>query len=270
MRTAHRLSLLLLCLAWPALAALVAPGPGSGLQPAWRAGDWWAVSSRLYDHGERRPGALAGWLPVETWIFSVVSTNALEGEACYQLAVKPGAQNRCPYRFGFWLRQSDLVVLRRELYQPAIRKGGRAGAPAVVRTDYPKDEAMPFVPADFPGLPFTVPHFGAGLTNQYAGKAARGLRQGSRCPAGPVSQVLAPDEPLPPQAPAVRAGATGGKGRGGCFTLASSPETFERQNWSAGLPWHAYAEKTEHGEVVRQSWLSDRGDAASAPAGGVR
>jgi len=118
--------------------------------------------------GDKMPGAALGWLDKETWLFSVAATNSIAGEACYEVSIQPKERNRCPYWFSCWFRMSDLLVMRRDLHQPAATRTGRRFSAPVVQADYSKDEEMPFMPSDFPGLPLSIPHFSGGLTNVYS------------------------------------------------------------------------------------------------------
>ena len=70
----------------------------------------------------------------------------------YQVSIQPKDGNRCPYSFMCWFRTSDLLVMRRELRQPTATRTGRPFSGPVVQANYAKDEAMPFMPADFPNL----------------------------------------------------------------------------------------------------------------------
>ena len=265
------------------LSAVAASSPSTGtvpsLRPAWAVGDWWVVTSQVYDHGDKKPGAVPGWLDKEPWHFSVVATNAIDGEACYEVSIKPGDGNRCPYWFSCWFRMADLLVMCRELHQPKATRTGRPFSALVVQADYSKNDESPFIPSDFPNLPMTTPHFAGRLTNSYAAKAApvgpgsvaQGTsRKSARSFTGFASQSFHPHETMPYES-ALRAGAAsalnskGASSTSGLFVVAQSSDGYERQNWHSELPWHVYAEKCEHGVAVRRSWLADHGHAAGAP-----
>ena len=279
---------LLSCL-WMTFSASAGSAPLAdavpNVRPTWTVGDWWTVESQVYDRGDKMPGATPGWLNKETWQFSVVSTNSIDGEACYQVSIQPKDQNRCPYWFSCWFRMSDLLVLRRELHQPAATRTGRQFSAPVVQANYSKDEEAPFMPFDFPSLPLTIPHFAGGMTNVYRTKVSftrrapaprGGPQKPARSLAASVTQTFHPNEtigheqvfgsrsPNPP----------GAQVRFGVFVLAQLADKFERQNWNSNLPWHAYGEKWEGGLLVRRSWLVDCGhtigSAVEPSAGGGR
>jgi hypothetical protein len=271
LRPARQLALLLYCFSLPWLAlASSSPSTDSvaGLCPVWHVGDWWTVESQIFDQGEKRAGAGPGWLAKEAWDFFVVATNSIAGEPCYQVSVKPKEPNRCPYSFCYWFRSSDLLVMRRELHQPIASRTGRPASVPVVQVDYSNDEQMPFVPADFPSLPLTVPLFAGDMTKTYGAGLAPGKQssppRAARSFAASVTQTFHPNAKLAPEdAVASNRLRTAAPARGqtpsGVFVLAHSKETYERQSWSGDLPWHSYAEKWEQGSLVRKSWLSDRG-----------
>jgi hypothetical protein len=251
------------------------------VRPTWRVGDWWIVESQVYDRGDKLPGATPGWLEKETWLFSVASTNALDGTACYEVAIQPRAGNRCPYWFTCWFRMSDLLVLRRELHQPEVTRTGRPFSARVVQANYSTDEAMPFMPSDFPSLPLTVPHFAGGLTNVYRAKvsaagpapALQGAPQlSARSATATVTQTFQPDETMEPEEGmgsnrARAANSPSAPARFGVFVLAQSEKKYERQSWNSNFPWQVYGEKWESGLLVRRSRLLDCGSAADSPAG---
>ena len=252
-------------------------GSATGLSayaPRWAVGDWWTVESQMLDRAENLPGGVPHWLDAETWKFSVDGTNALDGEACYEVSVRPAAQNRCPYWFTYFFRESDLLVLKRQLHQGALGKASRApGAPAVEST-FSKDEETPFVQSDFPNLPVAMPHFRGGATNSYRGAFATGqnLRAGTNVPArsrlftGTMSQSFAAKTRLQGQPPAGRRSAKlltdTNATSAAVVKLSISNDKQEKQEWNAAFPWPAYAEKWEFGELVRKSWLTDFGHTA--------
>ena len=242
-------------------------------------GDWWIIESQVYDRGDRMPGATPGWLEKETWLFSVASTNALDGETCYQVSIQPKGRNLCPYWFVCWFRASDLLVLRRELHQPSATRTGRPFSGPVVQMDYSKEEVMPFLPSDFPSLPLAVPHFAGGLTNLYRARAFSAgplpappgtARKSARAVSDKVTQAFHPDETLESEAglgsnlsrAAIPPGAAA---RFGVFVLAQSDKKYERQSWNSNLPWHLYSEKWDNGLPVRKSRLLDCGHVAGSP-----
>jgi hypothetical protein len=291
-RSSHRLPGRLLCIplllcisaAYSAVAAsLPLTDTVSSLRPTWTIGDWWVVESQVYDHGDKKPGAVPGWLDKETWLFSVIATNSIDGQSCYEVSIKPGDGNRCPYWFSCWFRISDLLVMRRELHQPTITRTGRPFSAPAAQADYSKDEESPFLPSDFPNLPLTTPHFAGGQTNRYAPQASpsrpasapQGVpRKSPRSLSGSVTQAFQPNESME-QENAHRPGAAmppnspGAKVRFGVILLAQSADKYERQSWHSDLPWHVYGEKSEHGVAVRRSWLADHGH-ASAPVNPVQ
>jgi hypothetical protein len=260
----------------PALADAV-----PSVRPTWAIGDWWVVRSQVYDRGDKKAGAVPGWLAEETWLFSVLSTNSIDGEACYQVSIQPKDQNPCPYRFSCWFRMSDLLVLRRELLQPEATRTGRPFSTPVVQVNYSRDEEGPFVASDFPSLPLTMPHFAGGMTNVYRAKAYPAPREAApraaRSAAGSVTQAFHPNETMANESPVGSTGlmtapAAGTPGKSGVFVLSQSAERFERQSWNSSLPWHLYGERWEGGLLVRRSCLADHGHATGspveAPAGG--
>lgn len=256
----------------------------SACRPTWSVGDWWTVDSQTYDRGENRGGATPGWLEPESWRFSVDGTNSVDGEACYQVSVKPQGQNRCPYWFDFSFRMSDLLVMRQELHQPAFGKTARAASAPVVESNYSKDEPTPFAPSDFPNLPVTVPHFAGGMTNAYRASTfsrgnglprAGGAPKCSRSSTASMTQAFHAGAKMSfaPPAGAKSFAAPAGSGiasKSGVITVAPSADKFERQNWDHMRPWHIYAEKWEFGDLVRKSWLSDYGhtDPVATPTQG--
>jgi hypothetical protein len=256
-----------------------------GVRPTWTIGDWWIVESQVYDRGDKLPGAVPGWLDKETWLFSVASTDSIDGEPCYQVWIQPTDQNRCPYWFSCWFRMSDLLVMRRELHQPEATLSGRQFSAPVAQANYSKDEETPFVPLDFPSLPLTMPHFAGGMTNVYKAKvsstASAPAPQGApqklaRSLAALVTQTFHPNETLEHEQ-AFRPGSPtppGAESRLGVFILAHAAEKYERQSWNSNLPWHVYGEKWEGGQLVRKSWLADwghkTGSPTEPPAGGVK
>ena len=247
----------------------------SSVRPTWAVGDWWVVASQIYDRGDKRAGAVPGWLAEERWLFSIVSTNSINGTACYQVSIQPKDGNLCPYQFSCWFRMSDLLVLRRDLIQPAATRTGRPFSVPVVQVNYPQDEEGPFLPPDFPSLPLTTPHFAGGLTNVYRATgyvASRGAaRTSARSAAGSVTQAFHPAETMTNERAAGGRGlssaeAAGAEGKFGVFVLAQSADKFERQHWNSRVPWHVYAEKWERDVVVRRSWLADCGHADGKPS----
>jgi len=282
----------LLCFVSAALLAIagspVLADTASSVRPTWTVGDWWVVESQVYDRGDRKPGAAPGWLEKEAWLFTVEATNAIDGKSCYQVSIKPKQPNRCPYWFTCWFRMSDLLVLRRELHQPDTTRTGRPFSGPVVQANYSSDEESPFMPADFPNLPLTVPHFAGEATNVYAartspapsGAAPSGAaRNSSRSLARVVTQTFRPNERLEhdttlTSAVAMPANPIGGKGQFGVLVLAQSADKYERQTWHSALPWQVYAENWECGQMIRRSWLAGSGHATGAPvdspAGGGR
>ena len=277
-------AILLLSCGCTGLLAAAGASPTSGtvpsVRPNWTVGDWWVVESQTYDHGDRKPGATPGWTDKETWQFSVVTTNAIDGEDCYQVSIQPKEGNHCPYWFSCWFRMSDLLVLRREMHQPAATRTGRPFPVAAVQANYSKDEEMPFMPSDFPGLPLTTPHFSGGSSNVYGAKipVARQsssptgtLRKSLRSSTGRLTQSFHQNEQMEHEqhlAPnlARTAALSGAPERVGVIVLAQSAERYERQNWSSHLPWHAYGEKWEGSQLVRKSWLADWGHSSGSPA----
>jgi hypothetical protein len=246
----------------------------SGVRPTWAVGDWWIVGSQIYDRGDKRAGAVPGWLAEETWEFSVLATNSVNGEVCYQVTIEPKDPNACPYRFCCWFRMSDLLVMRRELYQPAATRTGRPFSVPVVQVNYSQDEAGPLMTSDFPSLPLTTPHFVGGATNIYRARAyaARpgAAPESARSAAGLVTQVFHPGATIANgkvsgSTPLMAVQAAGKQGKCGVFVLAQSADRYERQHWSAGLPWHLYGEKREDGLFVRKSWLMDCGHRGEKP-----
>ena len=284
-RPAHGiLSILLLFIASVAFLSLASfPASADALSnilPTWTVGDWWIVESQVYDRGDRRPGAVPGWLDKEAWLFSVEATNSIDGEGCYQVTIKPKEPNRCPYWFTCWFRMSDLLVLRRDLHQPTTTRTGRPFAAPVAQANYSSDEPMPFMPSDFPNLPLAMPHFVGGTTNVYEAKASSAksaaapqgaVRNSPRSLARAVTQTFHPHEMLDPDAArgsgvAMPANPPGEKEHFGVLVLAESADKYERQHWNNALPWHVYGEKWEGGQMVRRSWLAGRGHATGAPA----
>jgi hypothetical protein len=209
-----------------------------------------------------------------------VATNLVEGEPCYQLTVNSEGQNPCPYGFSYWLRVGDLLVMRRDLHQPAASKTGRPLSAPVIQANYSKDEATPFVPPDFPSLPMTVPHFSGGLTNVYAAgrgktRAAPSLQGGApkspRSFAAALTQAVLANEHLEGEAAvasslAAPSNAPSAPAKCGVFVLAHATDRYERQSWRSDRPWQTYGEKWEDGVMVRKSWLSAYGH-SSAGAG---
>ena len=279
----------ILPLLWVAAFSSSAAGPSpagntvSSLRPTWMIGDWWVMESQVYDRGDKKPGAVPGWLDKESWLFSVAATNSIDSQSCYEVSIKPGDGNRCPYWFSCWFRISDLLAMRRELHQPKATRTGRPFSAPAVQANYSKDEESPFLPPDFPSLPLATPHFAGGQTNRYASltspirpaSAAQGAPQNSpRSLSGSVTQESHPNETME-QENALRPGAAmppnspGAKGRFGVIVLAQSADKCERQSWHNDLPWHDYSEKSEHGVVVRRSWLTEHGH-ASAPVSPVQ
>ncbi len=277
MKARKLIALMLCCEALPLLATTGSPTASSalaGCRPSWTIGDWWTVDSQRYDHGENRAGGTPAWLDKETWKFSVDATNTVDGEACYQVSVKPGDQNRCPYWFVYSFRMSDLLVMRQELHQPNSGKSGRVATAAVVESNYSKDEEMPFAPSDFPNLPVTVPQFAGAATNFYRASnfsfrnhpSATGTPRCSRSFTDSMTQAFHSGENMSPSLPAgaksfAISSNSGAGSKSGLVTISPSADKFERQNWDNAHPWHLYAEKWEFGELVRKSWLSDYGHA---------
>jgi hypothetical protein len=261
-------------------APTLAPDTVASLRPTWTIGDWWVVESQVYDRGEKRADAVPGWVDKEAWLFRAMATNAIAGESCYELSIRPGAGNRCPYWFSCWFRVSDLLVMRRQLHQPTATRTGRPFSVSAVQTDYAIDYESPFVPSDFPNLPLTMPHFAGGQTNHYVPKPApiRGVsplpaasRKSPRSLGGSVTQTFHPNQgmeqeraKLPDASTLPKFPETGG--RFGVIVLDLSGDKYERQSWHRDLPWHVYGEKCEHGVTVRRSWLAALGHATSGPA----
>jgi hypothetical protein len=284
MKQGRRLILSLSCawVAFSANASFASPANAvAGVRPTWSVGDWWVVESQVYDHGDKLPGATPGWLEKEAWVFSVASTNAIDGEVCYQVSIQPKDGNRCPYWFICWFRTSDLLVMRRELRQPAATRSGRRFPMPVAQANYSKDEETPFMPSDFPNLPLAVPHFAGEMTNQYQASAFAGgpapapqgaARKAARSVTAKVTQAFHPDETMAPeQGPgsnvAKAANPPGAPAKVGVFVLAQSETKYERQHWNSNVPWHLYGEKWEDGLLVRKSRLLECGHAADNPFG---
>jgi hypothetical protein len=286
-RAAHGCVLLLLCAM--AACSTVAASPlstetVSGLRPKWAVGDWWVVESQVYDHGDKEPGATPGWLDKEAWLFSVIATNAIDGEPCYEVSIKPGDGNRCPYWFSCWFRVSDLLVMRRGLHQPLATRTGRPFAGPVAQVDYSKDEASPFMPTDFPSLPLTTPHFAGGQTNRYAASptsvssfsgAQPHQRKSPRSLSGSLTQAFHPNESMGHEdsfqpGAGIPPSSSGAKSKSGVIILTQSAGKGERQSWRDDLPWHVYGERYERGVVVRKSWLAGHGHGDGGPANPVK
>jgi len=238
----------------------------SDCRPRWEIGDWWTVESQRYDRGENLPGASPGWLEKESWKFSVEGTNAVGGEFCYRVSVRGQGGNQCPYWFVYWFRMSDLVVLRRQLYQPAGGKSLQAATAPMVEVNYAPEEAMPFVPPDFPNLPMTTPRFGDSVTNEYSGASERALGKAARTFAPKLTQDFHPGEKLSFAGPAGTKRVGPGT-RGGVVVIGRGENKFERQSWDGEHPWHVYAEEWEFGDPVRRSWLADYGHTTPGAGG---
>ena len=275
------LTLLFVCCAQLALASPAA-GPAA-YRPKWAVGDWWTVDSQIYDRAENLPGGTPHWLEIETWKFAVDATNSVDGQPCYEVSVRPTGQNRCPYWFSYFFRESDLLVMRRQLHQPGIGKSSRAPSEPTVETTFSKDEEVPFVQADFPNLPVAIPHFGGTISNAYrqTSTAAKHLDRAansqahSRLFAGAVNQTFDANAQLQKNPPAGRRSAkvvaVNNTPNSGVIKISLSNDKQEKQEWNAKLPWPAYAEKWEFGELVRKSWLTDFGhsDAANTAKAGA-
>ncbi len=268
-------ALLLMCAALPLAAAAGSPSTPATLatcRPQWSVGDWWTVDSQRYDRGENRPGATPAWLEKETWKFSVDATNVVDGEACYEVSIKPEGQNRCPYWFVCSFRMRDLLVMRRELHQPGLAKSGRAASAPVVESNFSKDDETPFVPDDFPNLPLTVPHFAGAATNAYraASPAPRTgtTRKSPRSVSASTTQAFRPGEKMTFTAlPGAKSMSSASAVKSGVIVLSTSADKFERQSWDNAHPWPIYAEKWEFNELIRKSWLTDFGHSATQPGG---
>jgi len=254
---------------------LVSASDSFSICPSWTIGDWWTVDSQLYNRGGKVAGDTPHWLPKVTWLFSVVSTNSIEDQPCYQVMVRTKDSNSCPYWFYYWLRMSDFLVMCRELHQPTFIGTGHRVMPPIVKQDYSKDSIMPFVPYDFPSLPMCVPIFAGGTNNVYRiqprssevpQKSQRTVKWPTRTYSATVIQTFSPGEKLQDKSMALSSTiaavyAAGAVRNTGLYTLTYATNKYERQAWSVGLPWHVYTERSENGETIKKCWLLDYGHA---------
>jgi len=224
--------------------------------PKWSVGDWWTVECQVYDSGKTVKGPVPpGWRPKQVWRFQVEGIENIEDQPYFMVSIKPQGDNKCPYWFRYWFRESDRHIGRQELHHPSATAGKKGNiGPPVVRKEFSPASAGPFFGDQFPSLPLTMPLFRGDqpfmpfssrrgkfdIHQEVGGVSAMKFMGGSEAP------LLKEDAPLTPDANRM-------------VKITATSNNVEQQVWNPAHPWCVYGERVQNDKPFRRYWLAEYG-----------
>jgi len=224
--------------------------------PKWSVGDYWKVECEVYDSGKIVKGPVnPGWRAKQTWLFQVEGMENIQDQPYFVVSIKPQGDNKCPYWFRYWFRETDRHIGRQELHHQSATGGkSRSIGPPVVRKDFPPDAPSPFFADNFPSLPLTTPLFNtdqsltpfsprkgiSAIYQEVDGTPALNFMSGAEAP------LLKKDAPAAP--PGNR-----------LVKIIATANKVEQQVWNPGHPWCVYGERAHQGKPSRRYWLVESG-----------
>jgi hypothetical protein len=226
--------------------------------PDWKVGDSWTVETEIFDQVSAMPGSASSWTPKQAWRFEVEDIKAASKSQQYILCIEPVNDNRCPYKFRFWLRSPDLFICSYEISGRDTPDGSSATlTPYRKYTDGDGTTSyfFDYLKNRFPTFPISLlPIFDDGADN-----TARS-RSNLTVTAGKIRQQITIVSGAPPSDLLDRAlisrSASGPADRYAKVTLECD-DVKETQYWKNGLPWAFYGHRRGGGAVEKRFRLVD-------------
>lgn len=228
--------------------------------PDWKVGDSWTVETEIFVEVRAMPGSTSAWTPKQVWRFTVEDIKAASKSRQYILSIEPVDDNRCPYKFRFWLRSPDLFVCSYEISDRDAGNGS-AGTLAPYRKymagDGTSSYFFDYFKNRFPTFPISLlPDFNADDSADSKARSQSNLTDA----AGKIRQqvtIVFGDPPSEMIEPALISKSTSERdGRYAKVTLECN-DFKETQYWKKGLPWAFYGHRGGGGAVEKRFRLVD-------------